>query len=255
MKISGEIIMNIFTSYDLVAAFIVVALTMYASYALAKSIKQERMGSAIAIIFALVIAFIGGKVSGGTKGIADISMFSGMGVLGGAMFRDYAIISTGYGADLSNLKKAGIPGIVSLFLGIFVSFFAGVVVAFALGYRDVVDLTTIGGGAVTFVVGPVTGDALGASSEVIALSIAAGVVKSVVTMILTPLVAKKVKLDSPEAAIMYGGLIGTTSGVAGGLAATDPELVPYGAMTATFYTGLGTLLIPSVGYFIVNSIF
>jgi hypothetical protein len=40
--------------------------------------------------------------------------------------------------------------------------------------------------------------------------------------------------------------MGTTSGVAGGLAATDPKLVPYGAMTATFYTGLGCLMGPSV---------
>src|SRR3954465_4772112 len=43
-----------------------------------------------------------------------------------------------------------------------------------------------------------------------------------------------------------GGLMGTTSGVAGGLAATDPKLVPYGTMTATFYTGLGCLMGPSV---------
>jgi hypothetical protein len=42
-----------------------------------------------------------------------------------------------------------------------------------------------------------------------------------------------------------GGLMGTTSGVAAGLAATDVKLVPYGAMTATFYTGLGCLLCPS----------
>ena len=46
----------------------------------------------------------------------------------------------------------------------------------------------------------------------------------------------------------YGGLMGTTSGVAGGLAATDKRLVPYGAMTATFFTGLGCLMGPSVLY-------
>jgi len=49
--------------------------------------------------------------------------------------------------------------------------------------------------------------------------------------------------------MVYGGLMGTTSGVAGGLAATDPALVPYGAMTATFYTGLGCLLCPSILFF------
>jgi malonate transporter MadM subunit len=53
-------------------------------------------------------------------------------------------------------------------------------------------------------------------------------------------------LDNPRSAMVFGGLMGTTSGVAGGLAATDPKLVPYGAMTATFYTGLGCLMGPSV---------
>ena len=40
-----------------------------------------------------------------------------------------------------------------------------------------------------------------------------------------------------------------------GLAATDPTLVPYGAMTATFYTGLGCLLCPSVLHWIITLIF
>ena len=46
--------------------------------------------------------------------------------------------------------------------------------------------------------------------------------------------------------------MGTTSGVAGGLAATNPKLVPYGAMTATFYTGVGCLLAPSVLFLLVD---
>ncbi len=49
--------------------------------------------------------------------------------------------------------------------------------------------------------------------------------------------------------------MGTTSGVAGGLAATDPGLVPYGAMTATFFTGLGCLLGPSVLFLTVAALF
>ena len=44
------------------------------------------------------------------------------------------------------------------------------------------------------------------------------------------------------------------SGVAAGLAATDPKLVPYGAMTATFYTGMGCLLCPSILFFIVRGV-
>ncbi len=43
-------------------------------------------------------------------------------------------------------------------------------------------------------------------------------------------------------------------GVAGGLAATDKRLVPYGAMTATFYTGLGCLMGPSVIYLMLLAI-
>ncbi|MDA7500230.1 malonate transporter subunit MadM, partial [bacterium] len=35
---------------------------------------------------------------------------------------------------------------------------------------------------------------------------------------------------------------------------TDPKLVPYGAMTATFYTGIGCLLGPSVIYMLIRAI-
>lgn len=71
-------------------------------------------------------------------------------------------------------------------------------------------------------------------------------------MIGTPFVAKSIGLDNPLSAMIYGGLMGTTSGVAGGLAATDPKLVPYGAMTATFYTGMGCLLAPSLLFMMVR---
>jgi malonate transporter MadM subunit len=54
--------------------------------------------------------------------------------------------------------------------------------------------------------------------------------------------------------MIYGGIMGTTSGVAAGLAATDEKLVPYGALTATFYTGLGCLLCPSILFYIINLI-
>lgn len=48
--------------------------------------------------------------------------------------------------------------------------------------------------------------------------------------------------------------MGTSSGVAAGLAAVDAKLVPYGAMTATFYTGTGCLLYPSVLYLATKAI-
>lgn len=247
-----SILETLFTKYALVGAFGTVALLMLIAYGLAASIKQKRMGSALAIIMALIIAYISGKITGGSKGIADIGYFTGFSLLGGSMLRDYAIISTAFGVKLENLKKAGLAGGVSLIVGISFSFAVGSIVAIMLGYTSAVDVATIGGGAVTFIVGPVVGTALGASSDVMALAIAAGVVKSVLTMIITPFIAKKIKLDNPTAAMVYGGMIGTTSGVAGGLAATDPKLIPYGAMTATFYTGLGSLLCPSIGYMILN---
>ena len=124
-----------------------------------------------------------------------------------------------------------------------------------MGYSDAESLATIGAGACTYIVGPITGGAIGATSEVIAISIAAGVVKTIVATIGTPLVAKAIHLDNPHSAVVFGGLIGTTSGVAAGLAATDPKLVPYGALTATFYTGLGCLLCPSIFYFILKLFF
>ena len=71
-------------------------------------------------------------------------------------------------------------------------------------------------------------------------------------MTMTPLVARRIGLNNPKSAMVFGGLMGTNSGVAAGLAAVDPKLVPYGAMTATFYTALGCLIVPSVLFFIVN---
>jgi len=130
----------------------------------------------------------------------------------------------------------------------------GAIVAVLFGYSDPVAISTIGAGAATYIVGPVTGTALGASSDVIALSVAAGLTKSVLVMIGTPFIAPRIGLDNPHSAIIYGGLMGTTSGVAGGLAATDPKLVPYGAMTATFYTGVGCLLAPSVLFLLVRAV-
>ncbi|NBH73842.1 malonate transporter subunit MadM [Clostridiaceae bacterium] len=250
-----KIFVSMATSYGLVGAFILVAIIMWVSYTFAGLLKQKRMGSAIAIMVALVVAFIGGKITGGEKGISDIAMFGGVGLLGGGMMRDYTIVSTAYGVKVENLKKAGLAGTVALVFGIVFSFIVGVVIAWLMGYRDPAELATIGAGVETFVVGPVTGAALGVSSDVIALSIAAGVVKSVVAMILTPLVAEKLKINNPTGAMIFGGLIGSTSGVAGGLAATDASLVPYGAMVATFYTGLGCLLTPTVLALVTNMIF
>lgn len=237
----------------LISAFLFVGVVTWISYWLSTHLTRGHIhGSAIAIALGLALAYIGGLYTGGSKGLADIAIFSGVALLGGSMLRDFAIIATAYGADLGAIKKAGWVGALSVVIGVVLSFVVGAVVALAFGYSDAISITTIGAGAATYIVGPVTGTALGASSEVVALSIAAGLVKSILVMIGTPLVAKYIGLNNPQSAMVYGGLMGTTSGVAGGLAATDPKLVPYGAMTATFYTGVGCLLAPSILFFIVR---
>ena len=212
-------------------------------------------GSAIANTVGLLLAYWAGSSTGGSRGVADVALLSGVGVLGGAMFRDFAIVATAFGANVTALKQAGVVGALSVLIGVVLSFVVGGAVAVAFGYTDPISVTTIGAGAATYIVGPVTGTALGAGSDVVALSVAAGLTKSIIVMIGTPLVARYIGLDNPQSAMIYGGLMGTTSGVAAGLAATDPKLVPYGAMTATFYTGVGSLLAPSVLYFLVLAVF
>ncbi|MEY3130925.1 MAG: malonate transporter, MadM subunit, partial [Verrucomicrobiota bacterium] len=192
---------------------------------------------------------------GGKKGVADLPVLAGVGLMGGAMLRDLAIVATAFGVKLEEFAKSGFIGAVSLLAGLFTSFLVGGLIAYAFGYRDAVSITTIGAGAATYIVGPVTGAALGASSEVIALSIAAGLVKAILVMVLTPFLAKAIGLDNPRSAMVFGGLMGTNSGVMAGLAATDPKLVPYGAMTATFFTGLGCLLGPSLVFMINRALF
>jgi malonate transporter MadM subunit len=251
-----EYITALLSKNGLIFAFLITGIIIFIADFLSKKLTNNKIpGSAIAIFLGLVIAYFGGIITGGNKGIADIKEFSGFEVMGGAMFRDFAIVSTAMGVSFSVVKKTGLAGIVSLFIGVVLTFLCGATIAISLGYSDAKSITTIGAGACTFVVGPVTGAAVGASSDVVAISIATGLVKSILVTIGTPLIAPKIGLNNPSTAMIYGGLIGTTSGVAAGLAATDPKLVPYGAMTATFYTGLGCLLCPSILYVVINLFF
>jgi malonate transporter MadM subunit len=250
-----DVLGRVLSTNGLITAFVFIGALVWVSYYISNSLTRGRVhGSAIAITFGLVVAWYGGLSTGGSRGIADISLLAGVGTMGGAMFRDFAIVATAFGADLRTLRKAGLVAAMSIVIGVLLSFVVGASVAILFGYTDPVAVTTIGAGAATYIVGPVTGTALGASSDVIALSVAAGLTKSVLVMILTPFIAPRIGLNNPHSALIYGGLMGTTSGVAGGLAATDPKLVPYGAMTATFYTGVGCLLAPSVLYLAVQAI-
>ena len=248
-----ENISQVLTGNGLITAFLFSGIVLFLANQISEKLTRGRIhSSAVAIFLGLVAAYIGGLITGGEKGLADIAVFSGLSFLGGSMLRNFTIVASSYGAKLSEVKKAGPVGFLSLFVGIASSYIMGAVVAIAFGYRDAVSVATIAAGAVTFVVGPVTGQTLGASSTVIALSVAAGLIKTIFIMVLTPFVAKHVGITNPKMAMIYGGLVGSTSGVSTGLAAYNPELVPYGTMIATFYSGFGCLLCPSLLYGITN---
>jgi malonate transporter MadM subunit len=239
----------------LVVAFVVVAVVMVVSELLSRYATAGRIhASAIAIVIGLGLAFAGGAATGGHKGIADLPGLAGVAVLGGASLRDLAIVATAFGVRIEELARAGLAGCAALAVGIAASFAFGAGLAAIFGYRDAVSITTIGAGAATYIVGPVTGTALGAGGDVLAISVATGVVKSIACMVFTPVCARWIGLTTPRAAMVYGGLLGTTSGVAAGLAAVDSKLIPYGALTATFYTGLGCLVGPSLAYLVIRSL-
>ncbi len=241
-------LIGILEKNGLVFAFLFVGVIMVLSYYASKKLTNQKIpGAAIAISVGLVMAYFGGD-----KGLASVPAFSGMALLGGSMMRDFSIVGTAMGASFSEIKKTGFIGLLCLVIGTVVAFFVGGTIGYLMGYTDAKSFATIGGGACTFIVGPITGGAVGASSEVIAISIAIGVIKSIVVTISTPFVAKRLGIDNPQTAMVFGGIVGSTSGVSAGLASTDIRLVPYGALTATFHTAMGCLLCPSLLYFIVE---
>ena len=239
----------------LVTAFAVVGIVMLLSMQISRRLTLGRVhGSAIAILIGLALAYWGGIRTGGHKGLADLSLFGGIGLMGGAMLRDFAIVATAFEVQATEARKAGLIGVVALLLGTLLPFIVGASIAWSMGYSDAVSMATIGAGAITYIVGPVTGAAIGASSDVMALSIATGLVKAIMVMVGTPIAAKFLGLKTPRSAMVFGGLAGTVSGVSAGLAATDRKLVPYGALVATFHTGLGCLLGPSLLFFATKAI-
>ena len=241
---------------NLVAAFALIGIIMWISVQLSRYLTLGRVhGSAIAIVIGLGLAWWGGVSTGGAKGLADLKLFAGVGLMGGAMMRDFAIVATAFEVDVDAARKAGLVGAVSLLLGTVLPFIVGATVAWSMGYRDPVAMTTIGAGAITYIVGPVTGAAIGASSDLMALSIGTGLIKAIMVMVFTPAAARFMGLRDPRSAMVFGGLAGTVSGVSAGLAATDRRLVPYGALVATFHTGLGCLLGPSVLYLATKALF
>jgi malonate transporter MadM subunit len=251
-----EMLHKVLLQNGLVTAFALVGLTMWISSVISRRVTLGHIhGSAIAIIIGLVLAYTGGAFTGGEKGLADLPLFAGIGLMGGAMLRDFAIVATAFEVQTSEARKAGMIGVVALVLGTIIPFIIGAAVARSFGYSDPVSMTTIGAGAVTYIVGPVTGAAIGASSDVMALSIASGLIKAIIVMVATPFAAGFMGLKTPRSAMVFGGLAGTVSGVSAGLAATDRRLVPYGALVATFHTGLGCLLGPSILFLATRALF
>ena len=104
----AAMITKLFVKNGMVFAFMLLGVIMFVAYKLGGLTKGRVHGSAIAIFLGLVLAYIGGAVTGGSKGIADVPLFAGMGLVGGAMFRDFAIVSTAFGADLR--RRIHLPG-------------------------------------------------------------------------------------------------------------------------------------------------
>ena len=111
-----DIIQEVLFKNNLITAFVFVGLIVYVAYFISDRLTQGRFhGSAIAIIIGLLFAYFSGIFTEGKKGVADIAILSGVGILGGSMLRDFAIVATAYGAKLSDLRSSGAAGIFSLF--------------------------------------------------------------------------------------------------------------------------------------------
>ena len=63
---------KLITKNGLVAAFIIIGITTWIAYKIGGLTKGRIHGSAIAIFFGLILAYIGGVVGGGHKGLASI---------------------------------------------------------------------------------------------------------------------------------------------------------------------------------------
>lgn len=113
-----ELIEKGLANNGLVTAFAFVGVVMWISVVLSKRLTFGRIhGSAIAIVIGLVLAWVGGTLTGGQKGLADVALFSGIGLMGGAMLRDFAIVATAFEVQATEARKAGLIGAIALLLG------------------------------------------------------------------------------------------------------------------------------------------
>jgi Malonate/sodium symporter MadM subunit. len=164
----------------LIFGFVVIGFVFIIGDFLSKNLFRSKVpGSAVSIFLGLVLGYLGGLWSDGEKGISDLSLFAGVGILGGSMFRDFTIVATALGANLELIRKAGWLGLVSLLMGIVFVFFPG---GWTCLCRGVFGMLPVCAPLVQVLVPTSSVRSLvllvGASSEVIALSIAIGVSKN-----------------------------------------------------------------------------
>ena len=94
MSTAIDLMAQVMSRYGLITAFAVVGITVWVSYELsARLTKGHLHGSAIAIMLGLLAAYVGGVVTGGGRGVADLEVLAGIGLMGGGMLRDFAIIA------------------------------------------------------------------------------------------------------------------------------------------------------------------
>ena len=78
---------------SIVTAFLFSGVIILISNFVSDKLTKGRLHpSAIAIFFGLVLAYVGGSLTGGEKGLSDLTAFGGLGILGGAALRDFTII-------------------------------------------------------------------------------------------------------------------------------------------------------------------
>src|SRR5580765_7146603 len=136
-----EILQKAAAFNGLVTAFAIVGLIVLVSGQISRRLTFGRVhGSAIAIVIGLALAYWGGTITGGHKGLADLSLFGGIALMGGAMLRDFAIVATAFEVQATEARKAGMIGAVSLLLGTVLPFIVGAAIAWSFGYSDAVRL-------------------------------------------------------------------------------------------------------------------
>ena len=175
--------------------------------------------------------------------------------MGGAMLRDFCIVATAFEVQVDEAQQGRMARRRRAVAGHRAALHRRRRRRLAFGYTDAVSMTTIGAGAVTYIVGPVTGAAIGASSDVMALSIATGVVKAIMVMVGTPFAGRVPGAEQRRARRWSSAAWPARSAAsAPGWRPPTASLVPYGALVATFHTGLGCLMGPSVLFLAVKAL-